>query len=275
MTWVRKMLLGALAVGLVAVATTALVVASTTDRLSDEPLPTSGVLDGRNLVASEVVGRKLLAGTELVLWFQDGKFAVTSGCNDTRGGYLVRADRLRTIQASQTAMGCFGGREAQDAWVNDLIDGAEVAQRGNRLSLRSGNTTITFIDRLDRDRPDAIVGQRWRLVRFTDDGGRPRGLGYRPRPNRHPELMLSDGIGHILTPCVGSSPDVRHEPGAVVFGPIERSWRRLKRASCSGARARVDTAMRTGLRGRVSVVRRGDRLTVSGGATKLRFERVH
>lgn len=110
------------------------------------PLPTGGVFDGRDFVASRVTGFKLLPGTAPTLSFKDGQFLATAGgCNDTVGGYAVRGDRLETLQVGTTVVGCNGAKEVQDRWMINLLDGAQVVGRGDSLELRSGQTRVVFV----------------------------------------------------------------------------------------------------------------------------------
>jgi heat shock protein HslJ len=149
-TRMRNLLAAGLAIGLVAVATAALSASLSLSDPWDEPLPTAGKLDGLDLVASKVVGRTLIPGSELSLPFDRGSFAVSSGCNATSGGYEVRDDRLRLIGAMQTMMGCGTEAEAQDDWVVDAISGAVVSQSAAQVTLRSGDIVLTFIPAMDR-----------------------------------------------------------------------------------------------------------------------------
>lgn len=234
----------------------------------DDPLPTTGPLDGRALVASQVVGRELFPGTELTLGFDDGRFSAHAGCNSADGGYEIRRGRLNTLQALSTAMGCGSELEAQDDWYSGLIEGAKVTQIGERLTLRSGDTEIRFVPVLDRTAPDAIVDLLWQLVDSTVDG-RQNGLGYAPRRKTAPTLVLSDRTGRLATPCEVGPLELRHELGALVVNPGDA--RRRDSAPCSAEQARVGRTMRAVLDGRVAVARRGDQLFVRRGTTELRF----
>ncbi len=129
--------------GIVAVAVATVVL--TSGEPQDKPLPGSGVLDGRNLVASKVIGFELLPGTAPTLSFADGRFSADAGgCNDADGGYALRGDRLETLRVTSTLIGCSGAREVQDRWFTDFLDGAQIIGRGNSLELRSGRTHVTF-----------------------------------------------------------------------------------------------------------------------------------
>lgn len=269
MPWLRNVLWSLVLLGLVAATTIGLLVTFPIGDSWDDPLPTSGPLDGRELVASQVGGRKLLPHTVLTLGFADGGFTAYAGCNYFDGGYEVRRGRVRTLQAMSTAKSC-GQRDAQDDWYFDLIDGAKVTERNGRVTLRSGGTEIRFVPAMDRRAPDAIVGVTWMLDGWTDDG-RPVGLGYRPRRGTAVRMSLSDRSGEVATPCGPMWLEVRHQLGALVATPYGKRAPR----SCSPAQARAGRTLRAVLDGRVAVVRRGDELFVRRGTTELRFSVAH
>ena len=80
------------------------------------------------------------------------------------GDYELDGDTLVVGELAMTMMGCPDGLAEQDAWVGDLLAaGPTVAETDGTLTVTSGTTVITLLDRkiADPDRP--LVGTLWRV----------------------------------------------------------------------------------------------------------------
>jgi len=119
-------------------------------------------LDGRTFIAQSVVGRELVAGTEVRLSFRAGEVSVGAGCNSMSGAYRIEDDVLRVDGVGMTAIGCDAPRHAQDQWLAELLTaGPAIELDDPQLTLRSDDVTVVFLDRemASPDRP--LVGTRW------------------------------------------------------------------------------------------------------------------
>lgn len=100
--------------------------------------PVQVQLEGRSFVADRVTGRDLVTGTSLELSFDDGRLAVTAGCNTLTGEYSDDDGVLSwTEQPASTLMGCEPNLRDQDAWLEGLlVDG---------MRLESGDADLTLV----------------------------------------------------------------------------------------------------------------------------------
>jgi heat shock protein HslJ len=126
-------------------------------------------LDGRQFIAESVSGKELVPGTEIRLSFRDGQVSLSAGCNSMSGPYRLEDGVLRVDSFGMTAIGCDAPRHAQDEWLAELLSTRpELELDEPRLTLRSGDVTLVFLDRemASPDRP--LVGTRWIGNGFSD-----------------------------------------------------------------------------------------------------------
>jgi heat shock protein HslJ len=119
-------------------------------------------LDGRHFIAESVSGKDLVPGTEIRLSFDDGQVSLNAGCNSMSGPYRLEDGALHVDGFGMTAIGCDAPRHAQDDWLAQLLsDRPELELDEPRLTLRSSDVTVVFLDRemASPDRP--LVGTRW------------------------------------------------------------------------------------------------------------------
>ena len=134
---------------------------------------------GREFVSQSVTGRTLVEGTRIVLTFREEELRATAGCNTLSAPYSVRGATLVVDGAGMgmTEMGCAPERHAQDDWLAGFLSGTPaVGIEGSTMTLRRGDTVLTFLDRrvADPDRP--LLGTKWR-VDTVIDGDAARSVG--------------------------------------------------------------------------------------------------
>ncbi len=129
---------------------------------------------GRTFLSESVsengVDRPLVAGTRIRLAFgTDAGITGTAGCNTLGGDVEITEDRLLIGELSSTEIGCDQARHDQDDWLAGiLMDDPGYTLAGDRLTLRSGPTTVELVDRrvADPDRP--LEDTVWQLDGIID-----------------------------------------------------------------------------------------------------------
>lgn len=113
-------------------------------------------------VTEDGADRPLVDGTRIRLSFTDGQLGASAGCNTMGGAYRLEGGRLVFEGGGMTEMGCDDERHAQDDWLFGFLGSQpSLAQDGDKLTLTSGATVITFQDR-ETPEPDLpLVGTTW------------------------------------------------------------------------------------------------------------------
>jgi heat shock protein HslJ len=130
--------------------------------------PEPPALDGRVFLSQSIVEhgapRAMVGTSRIHLQFADGNLGVRGGCNGMDGPYALEGSTLVVGEMRSTAIGCGPELEEQDAWLRSVMSSRPtIVAEGNRLTIRSGETTIELLDVevADPDRP--LVGTTWRL----------------------------------------------------------------------------------------------------------------
>jgi heat shock protein HslJ len=133
-----------------------------------------GGLKGRTFLSKGVsdggIVRPLAPDTQVRLVFNaDGSLGASAGCNIIGGTYRVDGGVLRVEAGGMTEMGCDPARHAQDDWlVAFLASAPQVSLTGNDLTLVSGATAISLLDR-DVAEPDLpLAGTLWTVDSIID-----------------------------------------------------------------------------------------------------------
>lgn len=126
-------------------------------------------LAGRKFLSDSVrVGgndRPLVPSTRISLSFDaDGNIGASAGCNQFGGPYEIEGDRLVVGDMAGTEMGCDEPRHLQDQWLVEVL-GSEPTflLDGDRLTLTSGSTVISLLDREVADPDRSLSGTTWVL----------------------------------------------------------------------------------------------------------------
>lgn len=129
-------------------------------------------LDGRQFLSTAVTADgapfALVAGTRVrITFFANGSLSAQAGCNTIGGDYTVDGNRLIFSGGSMTEMGCDAARSAQDNWLAAVFgSGLTFALNGNDLTLTSGTTVITLLDREVAEPDQPLTGVVWTLSSF-------------------------------------------------------------------------------------------------------------
>lgn len=123
-------------------------------------------LDGRTFLSTGIVVADepfaLVDGTRIRLSFADGQVSAQAGCNTMFGSYRLDGTTLVVDGVGMTEMGCDPDRHAQDEWLGDLLAARPtLTLAGNDLSLTSGDTVVSLLDREVADPDLGLVGPLW------------------------------------------------------------------------------------------------------------------
>ena len=119
-------------------------------------------VDGKTNVSTSVTGHELVPDTQVRLTFRDEQISANAGCNHLAGTFTIDGRRLRVEDMGGTEMGCPPERHAQDEWLMEFLTSGPVLDTdGAVLTLRSGTTTITLVDRETAEPDLALEGPRW------------------------------------------------------------------------------------------------------------------
>jgi heat shock protein HslJ len=234
------------------------------------PAPRAADLDGRTFAATDVLGRTLVAGSELTVEFEAKRLHANAGCNGLAGAWSIEDGRLRLHgQPAQTMIGCEPALMRQDEWLAHFLDDApRIALDGEALTLAGDGVTIRMRERAPTG-PRPIAGTRWRLTTMGDRGGTASSV---PTGVQAPTLLIAkDGEVELFAGCNrgGGHAQVR-EDGFVVFGPLA-----LTRKACERDAAQVEAAVLAVLDGEVAAAFDGEgNLVLTGKGTHLTFAPV-
>jgi heat shock protein HslJ len=127
------------------------------------------------LVAGRTAAGPLVVGpyAHVTLTFDDDSVGGKAACNDYGADYELDGDSFDVTGPGigQTDMGCDEEREMLDsAYFSALTEVALVARDGRTLIMTGEDVQLEL--RLETPWPRAeVVGQRWRLITWTDDAG--------------------------------------------------------------------------------------------------------
>lgn len=188
--------------------------------------------------------RDLVAGTRIVLSFDDGRLRADAGCNSLTGPVGDDAGRLIVATMDSTLIGCDQERHEQDAWLSDLLTQAPRWELvGDELVMRTETVEVRLLDRrvADPDRP--LVGTRWRLESLLD------GEAVSSVPADIEAYLIFDGDRFEgSTGCNQVSGAAIQSPGRLRFSDVSHTdmW-------CGDVAMRLESAVLAVLNGEVTV----------------------
>ncbi len=212
-------------------------------------------LGGRTFLSEHVVGHTLVAGSRISLSFeQPGQLHAQAGCNSMSGAVDTADGRLTTSGLASTEMGCDAALMQQDTWFADLLAaGPAWNVDGDTLTMTSGDTVVTLIDRrvADPDRP--LEGTTWQLDGLIDgDAASSVPSGVRAT------LSIKDGHLAFSAGCNTYNGDGTFDGAAVRVTAMSGTD-----AGCSDSRGEVEQVMSAVLRDFTYRISAGS-LTVNG-----------
>lgn len=200
----------------------------------------TGTLAGRTFLSTGVTvdgtAYPLAPGSRITLTFTDGGISAQAGCN-TMGADARVADGRLAVDGplASTEMACDPALMAQDTWLADLLaSGPTVALEGSTLTLTSGGTIITLLDREQADPDRPLVGTAWTLdgiVSGEAASSVPAGVTA--------TLRLTDaGRMELTTGCNRGSGAVDVASGSMTISDLG-----LTLVGCTGPQAEVEAAV--------------------------------
>lgn len=206
--------------------------------------------------------RPLVPSTRIFLTFDEGgrNLGASAGCNSFSGPYEVEGNRLVVDQMAGTEMGCDEARHAQDQWLVELLMSEPAYEfTGDRLTLTSGRTVVSLLDRevAEPDRP--LTGTTWVLDTLVEG----EVASTPPAGTRASITFDDDGTFSIETGCNSGGGRYTLEGDRLTFTSYETTL-----MACKDEREALEVHMIGLLKaGEVRVEVEADHLTVDAGTT--------
>jgi heat shock protein HslJ len=197
-------------------------------------------LTGRTFLSTRVtdggVDRPLAPGTQIRLSFRAADLSASAGCNIMSGTYRVADGILDTATGAMTAMGCDDARFKQDDWLAAFLGSKPTMQlSGNDLVLRSGEVSVTLVDRVIAEPDLDLVGPTWTLSSIRAGGtvsSVPGGASATMR-------FGADGRVFVQTGCNSGAGTYTAAGGKLQIGSLALT----KRACIDGGATATETAI--------------------------------
>ena len=244
----------------------------TTPSPSPQPSPTDppAGLAGRTFVSTSVVRAgadfPLVPNTQLRLTFIDGRqLSASAGCNSIFGGYRLQGNVLLVDQLGTTDMACNPpALMAQETWFTQLLSSQPtLALDGDTLTVTSGDTVVTMLDR-EVAEPDAqLVGPKWTvesIIMGETAASVPQGATAWLQ-------FGADGRVSLNTGCNSGGGPYTAYAATITFGPLA-----MTKMACAGAAGQLEQAVMAVLNARtVDYSIDAQTLTLEAGAAGLQL----
>jgi heat shock protein HslJ len=112
--------------------------------------PTIGRLAGNTFTSTTVEGHQMVAGTNVVMTFDDDGVAVNAGCNTLRGAVTIAEGRLEVGPMAQTMMACTDDLMAQDQFLAFFFEAHPTITLDGRTLRLTGHDDTTITAEIDR-----------------------------------------------------------------------------------------------------------------------------
>ena len=208
---------------------------------------------------------QLADGTRVRLTFDDGRLNASAGCNIIGGTFSIDGDRLIFTGASMTEMGCAEPRMSQDQWLIDFLGSSPTfVLDGNDLTLTSGTTVVTLLDREVAEPDQPFVGTTWSLNTLID-GGTASSI---PVGVDATITFSADGTFSMHDGCNSGGGKYTVDGDTITFSEVV-----MTKIACSGAASQVEQAVLAVIRTRPPVAFATDAgsLSFTSGAAGLQF----
>jgi heat shock protein HslJ len=234
-------------------------------------LPPVGILAGRQFLSTGVTidgaPFALVAGTRIRLTIDDGRLSANAGCNIVGGTLTIDGNKLLFSGASMTEMACDPARMSQDDWFVALLGaGPTFVLNGNDLTLTSGTTVVTLLDREIAEPDQPLVGPTWSLAALINGDV----VASVPVGGNARITFAADGTFALNDGCNSGFGDYAVDGDAIAFANIATT-----KIACSGAAAQIELAVLTVLRSAsISFAIDANSLTLMAGAAGLQFSAI-
>jgi heat shock protein HslJ len=232
------------------------------------PVPPVG-LTGRTFLSTGVTVDgapfALVAGTRIRLIFDNGSLSANAGCNIIGGNLVIDGDTLRFSGVSMTEMGCDQARHAQDDWlVTFLSSSPKFVLDGNDLTLTSGMTVVTLLDREIAEPDQPLAGPTWGLASFFNGdtvSSVPAGISASL-------TFAADGTFSANFGCNSGGGSYAINGDTITFSDIV-----MTKMACGGAAGQVESAVLSviGAQGPIQFAIDADSLTFMAGQIGLGY----
>jgi heat shock protein HslJ len=207
----------------------------------------------------------LVDGTRIRLVFDNGTLSASAGCNIIGGDLDIDGDTLRFSGASMTEMGCDQPRHAQDDWlVTFLSSNPTFVLDGFDLTLTSGTTVVTLLDREIAEPDQPLTNITWGLASFIDGdsvSSVPAGISAQ-------FTFADDGTFSANFGCNSGGGSYAIDGDTITFSDVV-----MTKMACGGAAGQVEEAVLTviGSEGPITFAIDADLLTLMAGSIGLQL----
>jgi heat shock protein HslJ len=207
----------------------------------------------------------LVANTQVRLGFHGDQLNASAGCNSIGGRYAIDGNVLVVDQLAMTEMACDPpALMAQDTWFAQLLGSRPtLALDGDTLTVTSGGTVVTMLDR-EVAEPDAqLVGPRWTVESIITG----ESVSSVPQGATAWLQFGVDGQVSLNTGCNGGGGGYTADATTINFGAIATT-----KMFCAGAGNELEQAVLAVLNaGTVQYSIDAQSLTLTAGAAGLQL----
>ncbi|MPZ00279.1 MAG: META domain-containing protein [Actinophytocola sp.] len=214
---------------------------------------------GQEFVSTEVTEagqqRPLVNDTTIRLKFADGGITINAGCNTLFGDARLDAGTLVVENMGGTEMGCAKPLMRQDEWLKEFFTSNPSWQRdGDTLTLTSGDTTITLVERRVAEPDQSLRDTRWQLDTIIDGSTASSAAG----DMRAFLMFADDGTVRGNAGCNQLSARYQRDGDQLSFSQIVTT-----RKACGQPHDRIEQSVLTVLEGSPRVEIKANRLTLT------------
>lgn len=213
-------------------------------------------LKGRSFLSTAVTedgkATQLAPKTRVRLQFMDdGRLLADAGCNSMQGPVSTADGRLALTELSMTEMGCDGPRHAQDEWLAGFLQAKPSWQlETDRLTLTAGAKSLVLQDQAATAPP--LEGTKWSVDSLIEGETASHPVGVDKA-----YLTISGDRVTGSTGCNDFQGRVARDGDKLTFGELG-----LTRKACAEAASSVEQAVVGVLKGDLSFVVKGNKLSL-------------
>ncbi len=217
-------------------------------------------ITGPVFVVTAVSDQELVEGSEVRMQLlSNGDVSATGGCNQLFGsGWSLEGDVLVIDGLGQTEKACDPpALMEQDALLVEVLTSRPtVTLDGDTLTLTSGDTVLTLVDRQVADPDRELEGTTWELESLVTADA----VSSVPAGVTTPTLMIEGGQLQVHLGCNRGNAEVTVGEGTLEIGPLATT-----RMTCPGDGDQVEQHLGQVLTGTVEYSIEADQLTLTNG----------
>jgi heat shock protein HslJ len=226
-----------------------------------------GSLKGKSYLSTAVTengqAKQLAAKTRIRLQFtDDGRLIADAGCNSMQSRVSTSNGRLAVEDLAMTDMGCDAPRHAQDDWLAKLLHNKPTWKlEADTLTVTSGGTTISLLDRKTAEPDLPLDGTKWSLETVITGEVASHQAG-----SEKAWITFSGERVTGSTGCNELQGVVARDNGKLTFGDLVTT-----RRACVGDGAALESALLDTLKGEVTYEIDSSRLKLRARGNGLDF----